>query len=533
MPLPVLSFRHSFVVADFPHEWHPLLHLYDPDLPLFPTSYFHILRPNLGGQRPLDNDRAYGYVERIAVLNQGGAEVTVITNQDLTSPANAALAARVIEEVRHRLGVANAVTLADISNAFGPPYQDRNAVLVALWHRVVARSYGNKLPFGRLWDEVLGLGRWVASWNTPSGRKGELIMTHYYASRFGERVASAAGLPQVDFYLLPTVVELTTPGWLTDFPNYEHLTNAVEELQSYRPPGGAIPPFQLRTVGAMQVLGYQNKWAPGKFNTAKVMQLIDAAVSPANRRAAYEAFNAFDKGPGRTIIFFMMLADLRASRLQMGALSAADVGALYDGLKNSYQSPKAISIYAQQAFGNPNATPIDTWVETFFATPLKVVQMGSKSFASVFSAANNFGKVERLIWVAAQARKVHSSACDDALWCTKYSSTGEPRGANPLACTICLPAVRRVCPAHAAIVGDKVEFNGSRGAARFHVETSAHNNTAGGQAFISVYGLSLGRPILDDFSPVDDSAHLRTFPAAGHAPDTPVTVSEFVTLYRA
>jgi hypothetical protein len=43
-----------------------------------------------------------------------------------------------------------------------------NPFLAEVWERVVSNHYDGKLPFGRLWDEVLGLARWVASWNSPS-----------------------------------------------------------------------------------------------------------------------------------------------------------------------------------------------------------------------------------------------------------------------------------------------------------------------------------------------------------------------------
>lgn len=66
MPFESLSFRHTFHFADIPHRWLPLISLYDPDLPLFPIYYFHLLRNNLTpGARPLITDRAFGYVEHL------------------------------------------------------------------------------------------------------------------------------------------------------------------------------------------------------------------------------------------------------------------------------------------------------------------------------------------------------------------------------------------------------------------------------------------------------------------------------------
>ena len=48
-----LSHHYQFNIQNFPSEWLPLTYLYDPDLPLFPIQYFHILDPNLRkGDRP-------------------------------------------------------------------------------------------------------------------------------------------------------------------------------------------------------------------------------------------------------------------------------------------------------------------------------------------------------------------------------------------------------------------------------------------------------------------------------------------------
>ena len=55
MPFETLSETYEFIIPDFPDQWLPLTYLYDPDLPLFPVQYFHILDPDLpSDQRPGD-----------------------------------------------------------------------------------------------------------------------------------------------------------------------------------------------------------------------------------------------------------------------------------------------------------------------------------------------------------------------------------------------------------------------------------------------------------------------------------------------
>src|ERR1043166_2105836 len=230
MPFESLSFRHTFNLPVFPEKWLPLIHLYDADLPLFPVYYFHVLSPTLrAGTRPSHTDRAFGYVARISWATNNTLDVTVVTNKDLSDPANAGYVLPVLIEVNERFGLANPVMQADIQNVFTPPLDVSNQVIVEMWHRVVASAYGNMLPFGRLWDEVLGLSRFVASWYSSKGRKNELIQTHYFASRFGRRIQSAGGIPQIDYYLLPTLNELldrTNP--LTIFPEYANLVDVAD-----------------------------------------------------------------------------------------------------------------------------------------------------------------------------------------------------------------------------------------------------------------------------------------------------------------
>jgi hypothetical protein len=417
------------------------------------------------------------------------------------------------------------VRLADVATAFQPPLAYANNVLPELWHRVVANAYGNLLPFGRLWDEALGLARFVASWNSQSGRKGELIQTHYFASRFGAAVNSAAGIPQMDFHLLPTVIELTDPeNPLTDFPEFRGVLEVADLIAAHH--GAEID------VNGVRLTRFRRP-APGRFDTAALFNIIRGANIPhALRPAAFECFNAFGKGPPRTLLFLLMLHDLRHGLLQPAALTSPQCGSIYDGLASSYQSPKVIEIYAQQCFGNTEAMPVDTWIETFLKWPLNVypVERSRTPYFDIFSHATRLGKVERLLWVTGQARKVHSSACDDAVWCIKYGSTAGPRGANPLGCNICLLAIRNRCPAHAAILNSTVGFNGADPAADFQITSSAGDNVTPNQSFMSCRGQSIYSVIQDDYSPADVPDGFTPFPAPGHGGAT-LTVQQFVDMY--
>lgn len=526
MPFESLSYRHTFHLTSFPDRWLPLIHLYDPDLPLFPIYYFHAISRNLAeGHRPTASERVYGYVEKINSGPNHSVEIHLVTNKDLSQTPNEHYRNLAEAEVRERLGINNPVTQADVQNAFQAPLDYANPVLVEIWNRVVAHAYGNILPFGRLWDEVLGLTRFVASWNSPGGRKGELIQTHYFASKFGESIQNAGGIPDVDFYLLPTISELMDPSNpLNIFPKYSDLVRIADLFQQHY--------CTLVRVGDIELSKFTNPGV-GQLNTARILGILGSANIPYHLRPlATECFNTFDKGPQRTVIFLMMLSDLRAARLNPSTLSNSTLGSMYAGLEKTYQSPKVLNIYAQQSFGNTAAIPLDTWMETFFQWPLNLYKNLPKKTRSrdVISASTNLGKVERLLWVTAQARKVHSSACNDAIWCTKYASNRGPRGANPLACKICLPSIRNSCPAYADIKDMEVVFNTSASSGQFEIRTSSSNNSTPNQKFVSCKGPSIYCEITDDFSPSDSPNGFAPYPSAQHSGST-ISVSDFVAKY--
>lgn len=530
MPFESLSSRYTFPIEGIPERWLPLIYLYDPDLPLFPIYYFHILSPDLRpGDRPSEIHRIFGYIEKINFLSDDRAEITIITNKNLNDHQDPRIIQAVQKEVKERLGIINPVTRSDIETTFSGPLERSNPVLIELWHRVVSYAYGDKLPFGRLWDEVFGLVRFVSSWNPPAGRKSELIQTHYFMSKFGVRIQSSANIPSNDFFLLPTIQELTdTRDMLSSFPAFSRLVEIAGDFHRHY--------CDEITIGGLRLSKFKNP-ARGKFNTSKLMDIFNSPhFSFQNRPFALDCFNAFDKGPGRTVLFLMMLDDIRFRRLDPKILSKEQCGSIYDSLKRarSYQSPKVIQIYSQQSFGNTAAMPIDTWIDTFFKWPLVVYDTGrsANKFGQIFSKSQNLGKTERLLWVTAQARKVHSSACDDAVWCIKKSKTAdEPRGANPLACNICRNSVRHACPAFQKIKDLKICFNSEpQPGVTFRMTTNRGDNTTPNQKFESCTGKSIYKIIKDDSSPGDNPNGFAPFPAENHDGSV-ISVDDFVRIY--
>jgi hypothetical protein len=549
MPFEALAHVAQLKFSGVPPQWSPLVFSFDADLPLFPLLYFHVLPNNLGQQRPSAQDRAYGYVRSVSI-DIATQELTaeVICNKDLNSGWVPHFAAPVKDEVAHRLGVANPVTLTDIDNVFGSSseFANRVPVLREMWHRVVGSAYGGALPFGKFWDPVWGLARAFASFYSPAGRKSEVIQTHYFCTRFGEPVASSASVPFIQFHLLPTWQELTdVTNPLSVFPRFSSLVQGSNEFCS-------LPKFGSFDLSNWSYTGFKGKG--GASITTAFFRSLVGAVKGHYQEALMECFNAFDKGPVRSLIFLMLLNDIRQinatirtpagaknPRLNPSSLSASDAADIALNLEHQ-QSKKVLSIYAQQAHANPHCFPMDTWITAMLAHPLDVaaynytagtlrgdaINLGRvKKF---ISSAVQLGKVERLLWVSAQARKVHSAACDDALWCIKASGQEyKARGANPLTCRACHHAIRSSCPAYFAKRKAIVGFNGTKaqGLAAFNITTSAADNTTPGQKFVAC----ASTVALDKDTAIDSPQSFNSYPSPNHVLGNPMTMEDFVNTY--
>jgi hypothetical protein len=349
-------------------------------------------------------------------------------------------------------------------------------------------------------------------------------------SEFGVKIQTGSGI-HVDFFLLPTFAELTdTSNPLPHFPAFSVLTQAADEFVGKY--------CKSMTVGKHSFSGFElSKVGAGtKLKTEVVLAIVEKA-SAGYRKALFENYTAFNRGPQRSIIFLMMLHDLRHRGWDPSAFTPAEAGMLYTNLERSYQTPKVIELYAQQCFGNQVVLPIDNWVEAFLRWPLNFRPTKKKAhYAELFATTSIWGKLERVIWIAAQARKVHSSVCKDILWCIRYGAsitkkgktTWILRGAGPLTCKICETHIRNVCPSYAAIANKSVGFNGADPSATFDIATSAGNNTVGGQTLESCESKSMRTK--DNYSTHDRPDKFKPYPQLGHA-GTVLTTKDFIQKY--
>jgi hypothetical protein len=517
-----IAYIHSYSFDDYPRRWLPLTYFYDADLPLFPISYFHVLDPAVpASERPREDQRAYGFITHLR-LSEDGCVVDVATNKDLAKSTNLDLSKKVETEIRSRLGLENPVRLADIAGELRAPLDSGNDVVRELWHKVVDPAFGGVLPFGETWDKVFGLARWIASWNSDGGRKGELIQLHAYAGEFGERVPTS-DVVHSDFYLFPTWEEFRdSSNPLHHFPRFRDLTEAS---------GAFVGEFcEQVPIGTSEFSSFQRSRFPGtgRLSNESIRTWLDG-INGVEREIFASNWGAFNRGPQRSVISLLMHHDLRHSAWDPASIDAEMCGQLYTELRGSYQSPKVIALYSQLCAGNSEVLPIDSWVEAFLAHPLSF-DWAKFGYTELFSTSSAWGKLERLVWQCVQARKVHSSVCEGILWCIRYGDTDKKlRGGNPLACKICSRDIRDVCPVYDGISATKVVFNvdlATDPSAQFSIITSAGNSTSPNQQLIAAKSKSCS----DIYSTKDRPGEFGVYPAAGHKGES-LSVEDFVSKY--
>ena len=518
MPFESLSARFEFQLSDFPSEWLPLTYLYDPDLPLFPVLYFHAPyqpRPHA----PVSGPRSViGYSGSFSTSTSRRTALQWAWLKQGSDPPENARYEAVVETVRNRLGLNQRIAISDLQGCLGGTLAPANQVIEELWHQIIAPAFGNALPFGRCWDGVFGLIRFIASWNSDGGRKGELIQTHYFAAAFGERIATG-NLIHVDFILLlPTFEELRAAEFAQSL---SEICRACQGCRSFGSKycddiefdGLKFSAFRMARTGV-----------GSKLNTNSVLQIIDAERDP-TRRALFENYNAFNRGPARSIISLMMLRDLRRKGWDPVALRpqhARRCTLNSIGLSDA----EGHSVIRAAMLRGEMALPMNIWVKTFLIRPIGFELTNRPTYAALFASSDVLGKLERLIWVASQGRKVHSSTCAEILWCVRYGGPDKQlRGANPLSCKICLPQIRSSCPAYAAIADKQVVFNTAAPSGGFAIETSAADNATANQRFVRV---SSDR-IYDEYSSRDRPTAFLPYPQSHGS--GPLTVANFLTGY--
>ena len=426
--LGTLSYECKILLEDIPVQWGQKFELYYPDLPGFPIVYVHFKK---------ENQRVYGFpiTANFTQTNddRGVFEITFISNIDLNSDSKLKELAK--KEIMNRFGASDKVTWSDIKESCNGN-KEYEKFLKVLWEPI-SSMHGDYLPFGRLYEEIYSIIRFVAAWVPKTGRQSEMRMLYNFVSIFGEHIQVDKKWKHLDFFLLPTYDDVKSENF-SDFPKFSALFNAMNIIWTEE--FTVETPFRGDTIHSMERAWPQKKDGFMQKVTGKLVS--EQKMNHLQKIHIDRLVDMFNRNPTRTTFFIWSIMSIKDTDFKLW-----DKDDFVDFYLNTSSgvgiSPKVVACFLQQGFGKKEFIPIDTWIGAFQEHALGIKE--KKKFLETFSL---LGKLERLIWIASQANKTNIKSFFDTLWCTRFGNNGNRklRGANPISCYEC--KLRPACPGY-------------------------------------------------------------------------------------
>ncbi|WP_099363780.1 hypothetical protein [Fredinandcohnia onubensis] len=432
-------------IEDIPLQWISKFELYYPDLPGFPIVYVHIL---------MDDIRVFGFPVSVNFdihENSCDANVLFLCNKDIDNDTT--LKEAVSDELKERFGSKDRIGLDDILEGCNgnEVYKE---FFTDLWTYISA-TYGETIPYGKFYDEIYSIIRFVSAWQPKTGRQSEMRMLYNFLSIFGERINVEGKWQDIDFFLLPNYTDVKNKSF-DEYPKFKILFSAMEKIwnEQFTKTVG----FDYRANGGIQT--FENKvmrraWPQFKDGFIEKISSVlysENKISLDEKLALERLVDAFNRHAWRAAYF---ISSIMTTYLKDYYSWDKEFFIAYykDNLKTGRvgNSPKVIACFLQQGFKQKEFIPIDTWVKTFYEEVLAI-----ESEVDFFNEFGNLGKIERVIWLASQANKTNILNFFDMLWCQRFGTTGntELRGPNPIACYEC--KLRSTCPSYSGVKNESV-----------------------------------------------------------------------------
>lgn len=408
----------EITIKDVPVQWIPKVELYYPDLPQFPIMYIHL---KCGENRIIACPVSVNYNLHGSFCD---AIFTVLCNYDTSNDIY--ISTLLHNEISDRIGIKNKIDLSTVVNSCHNN-AEYESLFKDLW-TYVQRSYGSYIPYGRFYEEIYSIPRFVAAWQPKTGRQSEMRMLYNFMSAFGEEVSFPPDWAHLEYYIIPTYDDVQNKDY-SDFPIFHKLYHSMKLLFNEY--------FTItRTIAGVDFKVMPRAWKQNKddFITNVSTPLLQRGIFTTEDKFYSEKLvDAFNRHAWRAAYFISAFLNIENSDYH--SWSKDFFKTFYDnGSALKGYSEKVIACFLQQGFGNSDVIPIDTWIETFYQFPL-----GISSKSDFYDSFDNLGKLERVIWLASQSNKTNMRDFFDILWCQRYGVIGnsELRGINPIACCGC------------------------------------------------------------------------------------------------
>lgn len=410
-----LNYETDIEIENIPLPWIPKIELYYPDLPQFPIIYIHT---NIDDQRIIACPVAVSYDIGEYYCT---AKFNVLSNVEPSERVKSKMSS----EISERIGHSQKISKADVISCCNGNTQ-YVALFESLWEYIEA-SYGEFIPYGRYYEEVFSIVRFVAAWQPKTGRQSEMRMLYNFMSAFGELTEMPKKWSHLEFYVIPNLNDVLSRTF-EEFNKFSVLESAMSKL---------FKEYFTKTVeiSGLDFLAMQKAWKQNKddfISSVTTPMFVAGILSEDEKHSAELLVDAFNRHAWRAAYFISAYINIATN---YNAWTKKFFINFYEnGSKLKGYSEKVIACFLQQGFLNAEAIPIDTWIKTFYEYPLGITD--SDTFFNSFS---NLGKLERVIWLSSQSNKTNMKNFFDILWCQRYGTigNGELRGINPIACYSC------------------------------------------------------------------------------------------------
>lgn len=417
-----LSYETTIEINNIPIQWIPKIELYYPDLPQFPIMYIHV---------HIDTARLIACPVSVSFKiteDTCTASFYVLTNISPTDKINQLI----YTEISNRIGFSDRITKQTVIDCCKDD-SSYIGLLTDLW-QYIEKSYGPSIPYGRFYEEIYSIPRFVAAWQPKTGRQSEMRMLYNFMSAFGEEVSFPINWKHLEYYVIPAYTDVIEKNY-DDFPTFKKLYITIKKL------------FKLDFTNSINIDGVDfqvmpKAWKQNKddfINSVSGKYFLSGDLSEEEKYYSEMLVDAFNRHAWRAAYFISAFLNIENSDYRKW--SKQFFNDFYEkGNKLKGYSEKVIACFLQQGFAKEELIPIDTWIETFYQFPL-----GIASRSEFYNNFDMLGKLERVIWLASQSNKTNMKNFFDLLWCQRYGTIGNKslREVNPLACSLC--KLNRTC----------------------------------------------------------------------------------------
>lgn len=428
-----LLYKTEVTLSNLPLQWIPKIELYYPDLPQFPIMYVHFIFNNI---RIIACPVVVNYHIHD---NQCDATFLVLCNENPTQKINSAIS----NEIANRIGLSDQITLDTVISCCNGN-SSYESLLTDLW-QYIEKSYGTSIPFGRFYEEIYSIARFVSAWQPKTGRQSEMRMLYNFMSAFGEEVIFPEEWSHLEYYVTPTYSDVQAQNFDL-FPKFNKLYSAMKKLYT-------LDFSNTTSIDSIDFMVMPRAWKQNKddfITNVSGKYYSDGKINSEEKFYAEKLVDAFNRHAWRAAYYISAILCIEDHDYK--SWSKQFFSDFYDsGSALKGYSEKVIACFLQQGFGKDEIIPIDTWIETFYRFPL-----GIKSRTDFYNNFSLLGKLERVIWLASQSNKTNMRDFFDILWCQRYGTIGntELRGINPLACYLC--KLKSTCVGLSQIESQKV-----------------------------------------------------------------------------